>query len=176
MTIATGSYAKERIETRLIGAIWFILVVGAATIGAAWFFQLKLGYLPCKLCLQQRIPYYVALPVALAGLLVSLTGTRLGLLRLVLAVLALVFLAGAGLGAYHAGVEWSFWPGPADCGGASNSGPLNAGDLLGAVGSSRVISCTVAAWRLFGISMAGWNALISLTLAGVAVSALARQD
>ncbi|MBY0610599.1 MAG: disulfide bond formation protein B [Beijerinckiaceae bacterium] len=170
-----STLAADRTETRLIGAVWLILLIGTATIAAAWFFELVLGYQPCKLCLEQRIPYYVGLSLAALALIVAATGTRIGLLKAALGVLALVFLVNAGLGVYHAGVEWAFWPGPADCGGRLGAGPASAGDLLGAVKATRVVSCTEAAWRLFGVSMAGWNAIISLLLASIAIGALARR-
>lgn len=177
--------AREQMETRLIAALCWILLLGSATIAAAWFFELVLGYQPCKLCLEQRIPYYIGLPVTAIALALSKLGlARLGLarpalslnlLRLVLLLLALVFLIGSALGAYHAGVEWALWPGPADCGGKSQIGPKNAVDLLGALKATQVIQCSQAAWRLFGISMAGWNALISALLVLTALSAALRR-
>ena len=90
-----------------------ILLVAAATIGGALVFQHGSGYQPCKLCLVQRDPYYLAMPVALATAFVPPQGlwSRVGL-----GLLALIFLASAGLGTYHAGVEWGLWAGPSDCG------------------------------------------------------------
>jgi disulfide bond formation protein DsbB len=88
-----------------------------------------------------------------------------------LLVLGLVMLASAGLGAYHAGVEWLFWPGPADC-----SGPIQgfgqASDLLRQLNSVHVVRCDNAAWRFLGVSLAGYNVLISLALAAIAAWAL----
>ena len=112
----------DRVIARLTqgrAAILVILAVAAATIGTALFSQHVLGYIPCRLCYWQRQPYYVAMPVALALIVMPLSdrARRGGLL-----VLALIFLVGAALGAYHAGVEWGFWPGPADCGGAAAAG------------------------------------------------------
>ena len=161
-------------EKRLIGAIWFVLLAGIATIAAAWYFQLVLHYLPCELCLYQRIPYYAALPIAALALIAAIAGVSLPLLRAALVLIGLIFLVGFGLGVYHAGIEWSFWAGPKGCSGATGQTPLNAVDLFDAVRTTRVVSCTEAAWRLFGISMAGWNALISAFLALVAFLAVAR--
>ena len=74
----------------------------------------------------------------------------------------------AGLGAYHAGVEWQWWEGPKECAGAvSNFGP--AGSLIDTIQRTRVIRCDEAAWRFLGLSLAGYNVLISLALAGIAV-------
>lgn len=141
---------------------------GMAAILGAWFFQYALGYLPCELCLQQRIPYYVTIPLAVIVAAGALRDWPQPLLRGGLVVIALVMLAGAGLGVYHAGVEWKWWAGPSACGGTL--GELgSAGDLLSRVQTTRVIRCDEAAWRLFGVSLAGWNVLIALALAAIAL-------
>jgi disulfide bond formation protein DsbB len=80
-----------------------------------------------------------------------------------LALLALVMAVSTGLGVYHAGVEWKWWPGPADCSGPL-SGMGSAGDLLQRMQSQTVVRCDDAAWRFLGISLAGYNAVISLVL------------
>lgn len=150
-------------------AALLVLLAAAATVGGALIFQHVLGYVPCKLCLEQRQPYYLALP--LAAMAALLPGR---LARWVLAGLALLFLASAGLGAYHAGAEWGFWPGPSDCGGGAGPGPASVNDFLKTLETTRVVSCTEAAWRFLGVSLAGWNVLISLALAGLAGIAAAR--
>lgn len=144
-----------------------ILIAAAATIAGAYVFQFGLGYEPCKLCLEQRIPYYVAMPLALltacvpAGKYGRVVGTGL-------ALLALVFIVSAGLGLYHAGVEWAFWLGPSDCGG-TGAAPTSIEDFRNRLDTIHVVSCTQAAWRFLGLSLAGWNALISLALAALAL-------
>ncbi len=140
-----------------------IALAAAATIGGALVFEHGLGYIPCKLCLIQRNPYYAAIPLALAAAFLPPRWTRAGLWLLVL-----VFLVSAGLGAYHAGVEWGFWAGPSDCGGGPASAAGNMGDFLNQLQTTRVVSCTEAAWRFLGLSLAGWNVLISLALAAFA--------
>ncbi|WP_249692091.1 disulfide bond formation protein B [Stappia sp. WLB 29] len=151
--------------------VMLLIAGGLASILTAWGFQLIGGYVPCKLCLEQRIPYYVGLPLALLALLVMLRGApargRLVVTILLLAVAA-VFAWGAGIGGYQAGAEWGFWAGPADCGGGGGM-PDSAANMLNALRSTRVVSCTEASWRMFGLSFAGWNAVIS---AGIAVLAL----
>ncbi|ACL60783.1 disulfide bond formation protein B [Methylobacterium nodulans] len=146
-----------------------LLVAAAATVGGALVFQHGFGYVPCKLCLTERQPYYLALPLAAAA---ALLPARFA--RWVLAGLALLFLASAGLGAYHAGAEWGFWPGPSDCGGGAGPAPSDVKDFLKSLDTIRVVSCTDAAWRFLGLSLAGWNALISLALAGLAGAAAFR--
>lgn len=140
-----------------------VLIVATATIAGALASQYEFGLLPCKLCLWQRWPYYAGVPLALLTALAPGDGQR----RLGLAGLALLFMAGAGLGAYHAGAEWVLWPGPSDCGGGAG-GPASAADLLQTLSTIRVVSCTDAAWRFMDVSLAGWNTLISFGIAALA--------
>ncbi|MEO9629363.1 disulfide bond formation protein B [Roseibium sp.] len=140
-----------------------LLVAGLAVICTAWGFQLIGGYVPCKLCLEQRVPYYAGLPLTVFGLLL-MSRSRPGLAGGMMVVVALVFAYGAGLGIYQSGAEWGFWPGPSDCGGGS-AGPADATNMLSALKSTRVVSCTEASWRMFGLSFAGWNAVASAGLA-----------
>jgi disulfide bond formation protein DsbB len=151
-----------------LAAAAIIVALGAmATILGAWFFQYVLGYLPCELCLQQRIPYYVTIPLAVIVAAGALNGWPRQWLALGLAAIALVMLVGAGLGIYHSGAEWKWWAGPTACGGTL--GDLgSAGDLLSRVQTTRVIRCDEAAWRFLGLSLAGYNVLIALALAAVA--------
>jgi disulfide bond formation protein DsbB len=140
-----------------------ILLAAIATIAGALVFEYGFGLTPCPLCLRQRIPYYAAMPIALAAALLPPRWARL-----CVGVLALVFVVSAGLGIHHAGVEWGWWPGPTDCAGAPPPGPRGMGDFLNQLQKTRVVSCTEAAWRFLGLSLAGWNVLISLALAGMA--------
>jgi disulfide bond formation protein DsbB len=147
-----------------------VVLGAAATVGGALVFEHAFGYVPCKLCLIQRNPYYVAVPLGLVAALLPPRYTRAGLW-----LLALIFVISAGLGAYHSGVEWGFFAGPSDCGGGSGAGAGNVGDFLNQLQSTRVVSCTEAAWRFLGLSLAGWNVLISLALAAFAAMAGARK-
>ena len=92
-----------------------IAAAAAATILGAYFFQYVVGLSPCPLCLEQRIPYYLAIPVAAAVAFVAANRAPVTLVRLGFGLLVLILLVGAGLGVYHAGIEWKFWPGPAEC-------------------------------------------------------------
>jgi disulfide bond formation protein DsbB len=144
-----------------------IAIVATLTIGGALVFQHVLGYQPCKLCLEQRYPYYLGIPVALAA---AFLPSRVA--RMCLYGLAAIFLASAVLGAYHAGVEWGFWLGPSDCGGPSGAASGSVSDMLSQLNRIRVVSCTEAAWRFLGLSLAGWNVLISVGLAVLALLAV----
>ena len=150
-------------ETAAAAVIAFL---GLLTIGGFFFFQYGLGYQPCPLCLEQRNAFYVSVPLAALLLLGAGYGASRKVLLLGFAVIALVMLWNAGLSAYHAGVEWKFWQGPIDCSGPIV--PLGTGSLMSRLQNVRLERCDEAAWRLFGISLAGYDVLISLFLAAVA--------
>jgi disulfide bond formation protein DsbB len=154
-------------------AAFTVFVIALATLLGAWYFQFVLGYPPCPLCLQQRIPYYVVIPLSLLIAIAARAGAPRGLTAAGLAVIVIAALCGAALGTYHAGIEWHFWPGPADC-----SGPLadlsSGGSLLDQLKSVHVVRCDQAAWRFLGISLAGYNVLISLAMAALAGYGLRR--
>ena len=148
-----------------------IAAVGIATILGAYYFQYVLHYQPCPLCLEQRIPYYVGIPLALAlALAVKFRAPR-PLLIVGFAALALAMAIGSALAAYHAGVEWHLWAGPQECSGDPNFG--RTGSLLEQLNTVIVVRCDEAAWRFLGLSLAGYNVLISIALAIIAGFGLA---
>ncbi len=124
------------------------------------------GYTPCKLCLGQREPYYVAIPVAAIALLSAVFKWPACLTRGALAIAGLLMVYAAVLGVHHAGVEWAFWAGPTDCGGGNTV--ENAADLLNSLTTIKPPSCNEAAGRFLGLSFAGWNVVVSIILAGIA--------
>lgn len=134
-------------------ALILLSLAASATIAGAWAFEWA-GYLPCPLCLWQRWPYYAAIPIGLAG--AALSAERPGFGRFALYTIALTMAGSAVFGVFHAGVEWKWWPGPDTCGG-SLSGILP--DL-----SKPVVRCDEPAIRIVGLSLAGWNAIVSATL------------
>ncbi|MGO4524639.1 disulfide bond formation protein B [Microvirga sp. 2MCAF35] len=159
-----------RISLTMRQAVLAVALGAAATVGGALVFEHVFGYVPCKLCLMQRNPYYIAIPMGLVAALLPPRYARAGLW-----LLALIFVVSAGLGAYHAGVEWGFFVGPSDCGGGSGAAAGNVGDFMSQLQNTRVVSCTQAAWRFLGLSLAGWNVLISLGLAAFAAITAARK-
>ncbi len=159
---STRSFAA-RLPLTPRAVIAAVLLGAAATIGGALIFEHGLGLRPCKLCLQQRIPYYAAMVIALGALFLPARWQRAALV-----VLALAFVVSAGMGVHHAGVEWGLWAGPSDCGGTPAPQAGSMGDFLNQLQTTRVVSCTEAAWRFLGLSLAGWNVVISLALAGLA--------
>jgi disulfide bond formation protein DsbB len=150
-----------------------VTIIAAATIAGAWFFQLVLEILPCPLCLEQRYAYYLAIPVGLLTVIAARAGAPRPLLLAGLAILCVAALVNAGLGTYHSGVEWGFWQGPTDC-----SGPVlnlgNAADLLSKLDTVKVVRCDEVQWRFLGLSLAGYNVLISLLMAAIAAWGFAR--
>jgi disulfide bond formation protein DsbB len=134
------------------------------------------GLAPCMLCLKQREVYWAALVVGLAGtVLYRLTGSERAR-RGAAALLTVIFLYGAYLAAFHAGAEWKWWPGPTTCSGAGGTVSLQSmTDLLNGA-KVKPPRCDEAAWVWLGLSMAGWNCIVSLTLAGFsAASALTKK-
>ncbi len=151
-------------------AAFLIAGAGFASLAGAWTFQL-MGFEPCELCYAERIPYYGAVP---AGLLAALLANRAPkAAALILAAICAALLYDAGLSAYHAGVEWHFWPGPDACTG-NGSGVQATGSLAQKLRHNTAVRCDVAQLRLFGISLAGYLVLLSLALAGVGGAALYR--
>lgn len=144
----------------------------ALTMLAAAHVVQAFGYPPCELCLKQRDVYWIAAALGGAATVLLLARRRPPRLeRIACLVLAAAFLAESTVAAYHAGVEWKWWPGPVACTGAV--GRLHdLGAMLRA--HTHAVACDQAAWRGLGLSMAGWNALISLGLAVTSMVAAAR--
>jgi len=150
-------------------AATIIAIGGAAALLGAWFFQYVIGLAPCPLCLEQRIAYYFAIPLAAMIILGVSYGATPRILMVALLAIAAGMLWNAGLGAYHAGVEWKWWAGPQECSGGP--GFNTGGDILDRLNNVRIVRCDEAAWRdpVLGLSLAGYNVLISLALAAVAL-------
>lgn len=125
----------------------------------AFGFQYLGKLAPCPMCLWQRWPHAVAILIALAAM------TVLWQQRRVLAGLGAITMAvSAGLGIFHAGVEQKWWEGPGSCSGA-NPGALSTDQLLDQIMETPLVRCDEIVWDLFGITMAGWNGLVSIGLA-----------
>lgn len=150
---------------------WWALFSSALMLAIAHAFQTFGGLAPCLLCLKQREVYWIAMGVAATGIVAGPLLKRPVIVRLICAVLAVVFLVGMGIAIWHAGAEWKWWPGPKACApGSSNVSTSGLNSLL-AGAPQPLPSCEVAAWRFLGLSMAGWNVLISLKLAILSILA-----
>lgn len=137
----------------------------ALVVGTALGFEHIGGYIPCALCLEQRIPYYIGAPVLLvAGLTAMMTMPAIVTRGLIL-IAGLLMVYGVYLGVFHSGVEWGWWPGPESCASSADGLSGSAADLLGDLNAKKPPSCDKAAARFLGLSFAGWNVIASVLLA-----------
>ncbi len=153
--------------TRL-NLVLFALLGSAAVLAGAFAFEYLGGLQPCTLCWWQRYPHMVAIAIGLVAMVWRP--------RTLLWLGAAAVLATAGIAVFHVGVEQGWWEGLSTCSGASISG-LSVDDLLDPNADvAAPARCDAIAWSMWGISMAGWNALISLGLAGLWLLAAKRPD
>lgn len=150
-----------------LGYAIFLTLAMAATVGSALGFEHIGGYIPCALCLLERDPYYYGIPMGILAAGANVMNLPAWVTRLLFVIIGVMMLIGAGMGVYHSGVEWGFWPGPTACGGSS-AVTTNAGNLLGDLNAVHGPSCADAALRVLGLSFAGWNVVASVFLAAVA--------
>ncbi len=139
-----------------------ILLAALATLAAVFIFE-SFGFTPCELCLAERYAYYAGAPIAALTAWLASSSAH-GLARALFVLLALVFLANAGLAFYHVGVEQHWWPGPTACTG-SLSAPVDVNDLMKSLNSARVVRCDEVQLRILGLSFAGWDVVVSAAIA-----------
>jgi disulfide bond formation protein DsbB len=132
-----------------------------ALLGGAYYFQYVVGLPPCEMCYWQRWPHMVAI-VAGLGALGSLAWPRLALVLALTAIAALVVTSA--IGVFHVGVEYNWWQGPQACSGNIPRG-LSPEQLKKYLFGAKMVRCDQTAWAMWGISMAGWNAILSAALA-----------
>lgn len=148
-----------------------LLVASAAIVGGALLFQYVGGLAPCELCLYQRWPYYAAIVAAAVALL---SGDDRAM-RAIVALGALLFVASTALAFYHVGVEQHWFAGPTACtGGVTGASSIEA--LKAQLLARQPVNCDAPAWRLFGVSLAGWNLLASALIAAFCLGALTRRS
>lgn len=147
-----------------LGTASLLLILGALG------FQYLARLTPCELCLWQRWPHVGAAVVGFGGPLLIRAGLlERGAARGMAGLVALLIAVSGGIGVYHAGVEWHWWPGPQSC---TGTGYRYMGGTLDL--NAPVVLCDIAAWRLLGLSLAGYNAVISFAIAGTGAFLLAR--
>lgn len=140
---------------------WAAALGPAAILSAALLSQYVGGLNPCPMCIWQRWPHAIAVALGLAAILLGRRGAPL------FGLSALVLLVGAGIGAFHAGVERGFWEGPTTCVGG-DLGQLSVQDAINQIMNAPLVRCDEIPWEFLGLSMAGWNAVASIGLAGLA--------
>lgn len=146
------------------------------TVGTALGFQHIGGFIPCKLCLEQRTPYYAGIPLMLLAALSASFGGPAIVTRGLLFAGGLLMAYGAYLGGYHSGVEWGWWAGPTDCGAVDAPATGGSGGVLESLNAIVPPSCDTAAGRFLGLSFAGWNVVASLVLAAIAFGGAFRRS
>jgi disulfide bond formation protein DsbB len=147
--------ARPGSDALAIGGLAFLTIAGA------WIYQ-ALGYPPCDLCLEQRYAYYFGVPLALVTFALAAIGANRALLTALFWLLALIFAANLVLAIYHSGVEAQLWKGPTACAGAV--GATAGGNLLEQLATVKVVRCDAVQLRVFGLTLANWNVLISAIL------------
>ncbi len=147
--------APQSSANRISAAIQFSINI--AVLLGAYGFEILGGLAPCQLCYYQRAPYFLAILVC------GVVWLRPAWTRNISALLILIYFSSAALGLYHAGVEWKFWPGPASCT-AMGGYNLSVEELMAQILAAPVVRCDEIPWSLFGISLAGYNALVSMGL------------
>jgi disulfide bond formation protein DsbB len=148
---------------RLLAAL--IFAISLATIGGAWLYEAA-GYLPCELCLKERIPYYASFALAPLAGFAAQTG-RAGLARAAFLAMAALFVVDAGLSIYHSGVEWKIFAGPSDCSGAIGAAP-SMEDFMKQLQTVKVVRCDEPALYVLGLTLANWNVVVTAALAWLA--------
>jgi len=150
-----------------VHAFGLVLAASVAVLGTALFSQYVGGLQPCVLCIYQRVPYVLAIALCALALAVAVFGggTKPSLTRSGLVICVALFIAGAGIAAYHVGVEQGWWMGTEACAG-SDLNALTIEDLRQQLLQKPIARCDEVAWSAFGISMAGYNFIVSLLLAG----------
>jgi len=142
----------------LITARWLALLVPLALIGGALFSQFVGHLVPCEMCMWQRYPHYAAIGVAVLAFIIP---DRRATYALV-AIAALLIATSGVIGVLHAGVEYKWWPGFTPCTAGFKPGATGM-EMIEMLRHAPIVRCDTAQWTLFGISLAGFNAIISLT-------------
>ena len=141
--------------------IWALLLSLGLLCGA-WIFQYGFGYAPCQMCYWQRHAHKIVIGAALLGIIIGFIGKPD--VRVINALIVLALLGSAAMALWHVGVEYKWWEGPKTCaGGKVDLGAIGSGkDLLDSLNDPvKPPACSEAVWHLLGLSMAGWNMVIS---------------
>lgn len=147
---------------QLLGA--FLLFCGlGGTVGSALALEHIGGFVPCELCLLERVPYYIGLGLLALAFFTVLCGFSPKFAAALFLCVALLMLYDAGLSLYHVGVELKYWPGPVSCSSPSLANlPAQASSLLENLNKTRITPCNVPAGYIFGISFAGWGCIAAV--------------
>jgi len=143
-----------------LAAAWLALLLPATLLGGALVGQYAFGLYPCEMCYWQRWPHWAALVLAVLALLALRRAAGLG--RALIALAALAIAVSGLIGGFHAGVEYGWWEGLTAC--STDFAPGSSADeVLGKIMNTPLVRCDAPQWTLAGISLAGFNFLLSLT-------------
>lgn len=148
------------VESDIRRAQWLALLLPAALLGGAYISELGFGLFPCEMCWWQRYPHFTALAFAIIGFVAPPKRLWVGLAALSVIISGLI-------GGFHAGVEYGWWEGITGCAVVTDT----SGDAIEAIMNAPLVRCDEAPWSLFGISLAGWNFIVSVA-GGLAIFAL----
>jgi disulfide bond formation protein DsbB len=148
-------------------ALLLVLVGSVGVIGGALLFQYVGGLAPCELCLLERWPYYIGIPVTVAAVW---AGGRPSIAAGLVAIVLLLFVGSSGVALYHVGVEQHWWQGPTAC--TTSGAAKTLEELRAQLMAQQPVMCDQPQWTLVGVSLAGWNLLASLVLAALSFAAL----
>lgn len=155
------------IREEAINAPAAVCAFAIVTLAAAYLSQYWGGLVPCELCYWQRYPYFAVIPMTGVAYLIAREVPRNSVTTTLMSFSALAMYGGAGIAAYHVGVEYGWWPGPDACASAvGGSGSLE--DELAAIMAAPIVRCEEVQWSLLGISMAGYNFIMSIFLGSIA--------
>ncbi len=135
-----------------------LLMLAISILGGAYFFEFIMGLYPCELCLYQRIPWLLLIGICSLGIIYK---RHLHLVNILIIMAMIILMISAALAVFHVGVEQHWWQGFSSCS-INSAMPNTLLDLKAAIMTAPVIRCDDIAWSLFGVSMAGYNAIISI--------------
>lgn len=139
-----------------------VALASAIILSAAYISQYGFGLKPCILCLYQRVPYALNIVLGFCAVLATYRYPRLA--TLILYAIVLTFLAGTAIAGFHVGVEQGWWKGLQACGNTTLPKNATVEELRAFLHSQGIVRCDKPAWTMFGISMAGYNVMVSLAL------------
>ena len=150
------SQIKNRITLNLI------LIFSVFALGAAYFIQHILGHKPCNLCLIERLPYIFAIIIISLGLILKKFE------KAIIIFLILIFLAATIISFYHFGIEQGFFKESLVCNLDSSINNLSKEDLIKEL-QQPTVSCKDVSFRIFGLSFATINTIISSILSVITI-------
>ena len=158
-------------SNNIVTARWLALLVPLALIAGALGSQYLGGLFPCEMCHWQRWPHYTAIVLAVLAFVVPGLGAK----RVLVMLAAIAILVSGAIGVFHAGVEYHWWQGITACSSTMSGSGGSVDDILKRIMAAPIVRCDVPQWSLFGISLAGFNAIFSLAGGAIVLGLLTRR-